>query len=97
MKFKTKLVNQKKNFVFKIFFHKSYIFYNKIARILYYANIFYPVFPWGRDISVSSANLNGLGGLGIETQCHRDFPHLSRPELGSTQPPIQWITGHFRA
>jgi len=23
----------------------------------------------------------------------RDFPHLSRPALGSTQPPVQWVPG----
>ena len=22
----------------------------------------------------------------------RDFPHLSRPDLGPTQPPVQWVT-----
>jgi hypothetical protein len=28
--------------------------------------------------------------IGIESRCGRDFPHLSRPALGSTQPPVQW-------
>jgi len=26
----------------------------------------------------------------------RDFPHLSRPALGSTQPPVQWVPGLSR-
>ena len=31
----------------------------------------------------------GLDGPGIESRLGRDFPHLSRPALSSTQPPIQ--------
>jgi hypothetical protein len=26
----------------------------------------------------------------------RDFPHLSRPAPGSTQPPVQWVPGLSR-
>ena len=32
-------------------------------------------------------------GPGIESRWWRDFPHLSRPALGSTQPPVQWVPG----
>ena len=35
----------------------------------------------------------GLDGPGIESRWGRDFPHLSRPALGSTQPPVQWVPG----
>jgi hypothetical protein len=33
----------------------------------------------------------GLDGPGIESRWGRDFPHLSRPALGHTQPPVQWV------
>jgi hypothetical protein len=38
----------------------------------------------------------GLDGPGIESRCGRDFSHLSRPALGSTQPPVQWVPGLSR-
>jgi hypothetical protein len=49
----------------------------------------------GRDSSVGIATHYGLDGPGIESRCERDFPHSSRPALGLTQPPIQWVPGRF--
>ena len=33
----------------------------------------------------------GVDGPGIEPRWWRDFPHLSRPVLRPTQPPLQWV------
>jgi hypothetical protein len=49
----------------------------------------------GRDISVGIATRYGLDGPGIESRWGRDFPHPSRPAVGPTQPPVQWVPGLF--
>jgi hypothetical protein len=49
----------------------------------------------GRDSVVGIATRYGLDGPGIESRWGRDFPHPSRPTLGPTQPPIQWVPGLF--
>jgi len=45
----------------------------------------------GPGSSVGIATGYGLDGPGIESRWGRDFPHLSRPALGPTQHPVQWI------
>jgi hypothetical protein len=50
----------------------------------------------GRDISVDIAIRYGLDGVGIESRWERDFPQPSRPALGPTQPPVQWVPGLSR-
>jgi len=45
----------------------------------------------GRDSAVSVATRYGPDGTGIESLWWRDFPHPSRPALGPTESPIQWI------
>ena len=49
----------------------------------------------GRKSVVGIATRYRLDGPGIEFRWGRDFRHTSRPALGLTQPPIQWVTGIF--
>ena len=50
----------------------------------------------GRHSSVGIATRYGTDGPGIESRWGRDFPHPSRPSLGPTQPPVQWVPGLSR-
>jgi hypothetical protein len=42
---------------------------------------------------VGIATSYGLDSPGIKFQWGQDFPHLSRPVLDPTQPPVQWVPG----
>jgi hypothetical protein len=57
----------------------------------YYKGIF--VMLRGRDSSVGITTGYGLDGPGIESGWGRDFSHTSRPALGPTNPPVQWVPG----
>jgi len=45
----------------------------------------------GPGSSFGIATSQGLDGPEIESQWGGDFPHLSRPTLEPTQPPVQWV------
>ena len=45
------------------------------------------------DSSVCIATCYGLDGPEIESRWGRDFLDPSRPGLGPTQPPVQWVPG----
>ena len=48
------------------------------------------------ESSVRIATRYGLDGPGIEPRWGRDFSHSSRPALGPTQSPKQWVPGLSR-
>jgi hypothetical protein len=47
----------------------------------------------GRDSSVGIALMRDCTVQGSNPGGGRDFPHLSRPNLGPTQSPVQWVPG----
>jgi hypothetical protein len=47
----------------------------------------------GLDSSVSIATRYGLNGPRIEFRCGTRYSIFSRPALGPTQPPVQWVPG----
>ena len=50
----------------------------------------------GPGSMVGIATGYGLDSPGIESRWVRDLPHLSRPALGPTQPPVQRVLGLSR-
>ena len=54
------------------------------------------IYIYAPGSSVSIATVYGMDGLRIESRWGHDFPYPSRPTLGPTQPPVQWVPGLSR-
>jgi len=75
---------------------KSIIFINHIlctSLSLHTIFILVPLMLCGPDSIVGIATGYGLDSPGIESRWGQDFLHLSRPALGPTQSPVQWVLG----
>jgi hypothetical protein len=54
------------------------------------------IYTCGPSSVVGIATAYGLDGPGIESLWGRDFPHLYRPAMRATQPPVQGVPGLSR-
>ena len=72
------------------FFKQNLVLLKSVFYIMYF------LYGEGRDSLVSTATGYGLDVSGFESRCGRDFTHPSRPAVGPTQPPIQWVPGISR-
>ena len=62
-----------------------------------YMQLWYGTFYMsGPGSSVGIATELRAGRSGIEPRWDEIFPHLSRPALGPTQPPVKWLLGLSR-
>jgi hypothetical protein len=58
-------------------------------------SVFWPLCMVGQDSSVGIGTRYGRDGPGIESRGGRDLSRRSRPALGPTQPPTQWVRALF--
>jgi hypothetical protein len=82
----------------QVLFRIPHFTFVTITTLLLHTHIFFVCYRhcMGRDSSVGIATRYGLDGPAIESRWRRDFPHPSRPAVGPTQPPIQWVPGLSR-
>jgi hypothetical protein len=73
-----------------------------VTDIMYISSAFVSVCPNARGKHSSTDHQNtavllimGLDATGSNPGGGRDFVHPSRPAVGTTQPPVQWVPGLF--
>ena len=68
-----------------------FVYYEVLVTVCQYLELYR-----GPGSSVGIATELRAGRSGIESRWGRDFPHMSRPALRPTQPPVKWVPGLSR-
>jgi len=66
----------------------------QFKQALVYTTLYYRIRGQGSVVGI--ATCYRWEQQGIESWWGRDFLHISRPVLGPTQPPVQWLPGLSR-
>jgi hypothetical protein len=73
-----------------IMLYASHILLHALRKMLRVTRIVLYVILIGQDSSVGVPARYGLEDPGIKTRQWQDFPHQSRPALGTNQPTVQY-------
>ena len=82
------------NYILRAIDQYTQTFTSNALHSMYYSLLLHVSSGPGSVVGIATGY--GLDGPGIESRWGRDFLHLSKPDLGPTQPPVQWVSGLSR-